>query len=115
MFEKLRVLSASEIKSRTEILLENYVNTVHIEALTAVDMANKEITPAIIAYETFLLDEMKLKKETGAFPAGLENKLLSRIAELSENYANQLEILSLNTEKLDSLDGSLVKPNIAKT
>ena len=114
MFEKLRVLSASEIKSRTEILLENYVNTVHIEALTAVDMANKEITPAIIAYETFLLDEMKLKKETGAFPAGLENKLLSRIAELSEEYANQLELLSLNTEKLDSLEGSLVKAEYCK-
>ena len=97
-----------------EILLENYVNTVHIEALTAVDMANKEITPAIIAYETFLLDEMKLKKETGAFPAGLENKLLSRIAELSEEYANQLELLSLNTEKLDSLDGSLVKAEYCK-
>lgn len=114
MFEKLRVLSASEIKSRTEILLENYVNTVHIESLTAVDMANREITPAIIAYETFLLDEMKLKKETGAFPAGLENKLLSRIAELSEEYANQLELLSLNTEKLDSLDGSLVKAEYCK-
>ncbi len=53
LFEKHKILSESEIRSRTEILLENYANIIHIEALTAIDIARREITPAVIAYQNF--------------------------------------------------------------
>ncbi len=88
LFERHGVLSESEIHSRTEILLENYANIVHIEAVTALDMARKEITPAIIKYEHMLLSEMKLKESSGALSAKLESGVLRRVAELSEKFAD---------------------------
>ena len=87
LFERHGVLSVSEIHSRTEILLENYANIVHIEAVTALDMARKEITPAIIGYERLLLSEIKLKESSGALSAKLESGILRRMAELSECFA----------------------------
>ena len=53
LFTKHNVLSENEIHSRMEILLENYSNIVHIEALTAIDIARKHIIPSIISYQTF--------------------------------------------------------------
>ncbi len=88
LFERHGVLSESEIHSRTEILLENYANIVHIEAVTALDMARKEITPAIIKYEHLLLSEIKLKESSGALSAKLESGVLRRVAELSEKFAD---------------------------
>lgn len=88
LFERHGVLSESEIHSRTEILLENYANIVHIEAVTALDMARKEITPAIIGYERLLLSEIKLKESSGALSAKLESGVLRRVAELSEKFAD---------------------------
>lgn len=86
LFERHKILSEQEIHSRMEILLENYCNIIHIEALTAIDIARKEITPAVIDYQGFLLDELKLKKEYGEIPCGLEESLLKEFAILSENF-----------------------------
>ncbi len=108
-FEHLKVLTASEIKSRTEILLENYYNCVHIEALTAIDMARREITPSFIAYETFLLNEIKLKKEAGAYPSGLETKLLTQLSALAEAYSERLDVLVKETAAIENVVGALEK------
>ena len=50
LFVQHGVFSEVEIRSRYEIQMENYIRTVRIEALTMVDMARKEILPAIIRY-----------------------------------------------------------------
>ena len=42
----------AELRSRCEIMLENYTKTVSIEALTMIDMARKEILPAVEEYTT---------------------------------------------------------------
>ncbi|MBE7086823.1 MAG: glutamine synthetase type III [Clostridiales bacterium] len=99
VFEKHKVLSANEIKSRTEILLENYSNIIHIEALTSIDMARKEIAPSIIAYESFLLNELNAKKQLGLNLSNkLEEKLVIRLANLSEQFDELLEKLVKDTE-----------------
>ncbi|MBE5733748.1 MAG: glutamine synthetase type III [Clostridiales bacterium] len=99
LFEKHSVLSAQEIKSRMEILLENYSNIVHIEALTAIDIARKEITPVVIDYQAFLLNELKLKKEFGKITRSLEEKLLLKLSSLSEKFSVALDKLC------DDVDG----------
>ncbi len=99
LFEKHSVLSAQEIKSRMEILLENYSNIVHIEALTAIDIARKEITPVLIDYQAFLLNELKLKKEFGKITRSLEEKLLLKLSSLSEKFSVALDKLC------DDVDG----------
>lgn len=105
LFAKHNVLSASEIHSRMEIILENYSNIVHIEALTALDMARKQIAPAIIEYESFLCKLIKEKKKIAKssnenckrkqnkevlFCGALEENLLKTISNLSEGFNNYL-------------------------
>ena len=109
LFEKHKVLSKQEINSRTEILLENYSNIVHIEALTAIDMAWKEITPAIIDYQKFLLKELKLKKELNKSASVLESKLIDKLSGLSDDFANALEKLETDVDKYDSTWTNLQK------
>lgn len=113
LFEKHRVLSGSEIRSRMEILLENYSNIVHIETLTAVDMARKEITPSIVKYQTFLLNEYKLKKECD-LPCSLEEKLIKNLAELSEKFAEILDKTIKDEKAYDSSWNNLKKAKYAK-
>ncbi len=50
LFSRHGVMSRIEIDSREEILFENYAKTVNVEALTMIEMASREIIPAVNAY-----------------------------------------------------------------
>ena len=63
MLTSHKVFTEAELKSRCEIMLENYCKTVTIEANTMVDMAKKQIIPAIEAYVYDLAKTVKAKKE----------------------------------------------------
>ena len=54
LFERRKVYSAQELASRREILLANYNKTLHIEAITMVDMMRQDVLPATLA----ALDEL---------------------------------------------------------
>jgi glutamine synthetase len=115
LFEKHRVLSGSEIHSRMEILLENYSNIVHIEALTAIDVARKYIVPAVIGYQAFLLKEIKLKKEVCADCArSLEEGILNKLSALSQKFNDALENLTEETAKYKKGWDNLVKARFCK-
>ena len=62
LFERHRILSREEVESRYEILMENYVKTIRIEALTMLDMAKKNILPAVIGYVKNLAEGAALKQ-----------------------------------------------------
>lgn len=109
VFEKHKVLSKNEINSRTEILLENYSNIIHIEALTALDMARKEITPAVLKYEKFLLKELKMKKELGSFSCELEESVLKELSDLTSKFANLINRFSNNLEKYNKESSNFEK------
>ncbi len=93
LFARHSVLSESEIKSRGEILLENYAKTVHIEALTALDMARMEILPSVIKYQDFLLAELMKKKEFATLSVKAEENLLSRISTHFDSFYCDLTLL----------------------
>ena len=67
LFTSHGVYTTTELEARHEVLLENYVKIVNIEALTMLDMAHKDILPAMSAYSKELadaaLDKMKLSKD----------------------------------------------------
>ena len=48
MFEKFKVFTKAELESRAEIKFESYAKAINIEARTMIDMASKQIIPAII-------------------------------------------------------------------
>ena len=62
MLTSHKIFSEAEIHSRYEITLENYCKTVNIEGQTMVDMARKEIVPAVEAYTEELAKALTAKK-----------------------------------------------------
>ncbi len=114
-FERHNILSGSEIHSRTEILLENYCNIVHIEALTSIDIARKHITPAVIGYQSFLLKELNLKKSCMAtLSCELEEKLLEKLSNLSKEFSYALDKLVTDTKRFNKDATNLVKAKYCK-
>jgi len=79
MFEKHEVFSAVECYSRYEILLEEYIKTIHIEMLTMIEMSRQEIIPACISYANDIAQGIAMKNSIGI---SVPNEL-AKAAELS--------------------------------
>lgn len=125
LFERHKVLSKSEMVSRMNILLENYYNIIHIEALTALDIATKEIAPAIIKYQNFLLKEIsnkadvsdcvgKNKKMRGKLNFALEYRILEKISTLSQKFNDRLIALEKGLNTYSSINTDLEKARHCK-
>jgi glutamine synthetase len=97
VFSRHHVFTETEIRSRYEILLENYCKTLHIEALTMTDMVKKEIIPACIGYENELSQLLYGKKACGGYDCALEEHILGKISNLSACLLKKLDILENTT------------------
>lgn len=95
LFEKYHVLSQAEIEARCEILLENYVKVLNIEALTMLDMSKQEILPACMKYIKFLADTIL---SVTAADASANLCMLRRLLNDLTEQTNQFE---LSIQKLD--------------
>ena len=92
LFAKHHIFTEAEVKSRVEILLENYSTTISIEAATALDMFHKDILPAVAAY-TEDLTKAVLDKKAAGISAGFEAELASKLSDLSaEMYVASLKL-----------------------
>ncbi|MBR3837550.1 MAG: glutamine synthetase III [Clostridia bacterium] len=96
MFEKHKVLSRAEVASRQEVLFENYAKCLRVEALTMIDLVRKDIIPAVLRYQNFLLDQRAAKKD---FSTKVEDSLLKKICALCDKLYDGLEILEAHTEE----------------
>ncbi len=107
LFTKHGVLSETEIRARYEIMLENYIKTINIEALTMIDMVNKDILPAISTYIRDLSESAeKRAKLLPDFKGGFEEERISALAVLERSVyekVENLEELLVNSEISDSL------------
>ena len=65
LFEKFGIFTKAELESRAEILYEQYAKTINIEALTMVDIANKQLVPAVIEYVGMLAETVNATKAAG--------------------------------------------------
>ncbi len=96
-----KVFSEAELKSRCEIMLENYCKTVLIEANTMIDMAKTEIAPAVSAYVLELANTAAAKKAVDAsIPYSYEVELLKKLARLEEQIAVKADELEETVMKL---------------
>ena len=100
-----KVFTKAELESRCEIMLENYCKTVNIEALTMVDMAKKEILPAVEAYAKELSDTCNAK--TAAVP-GLACKydkaLIAKLSTLADEIDTAAAALESASNKYKTID-----------
>ena len=104
MLTSLKIFSEAEIRSRYEICLENYCKTVNIEGLTMVDMARKEILPAVEAYLGNLSGTVAAK--TAAVP-GLackyEKDLISKLSKLADEISDAASSLDTTLIRLKAI------------
>ena len=99
-----KVYTESEIRSRYEILLENYCKVVRIEALTMADMAKKEILPAVESYVSSLVTVAAAKRSLdAAIPGSYEKKLIKRLAALVDTIDCRTDALESEMVKLDMM------------
>lgn len=94
LFTKHHVFSESELYSRYEILMENYCKTIHIEALTMIDMVKKYIIPSVLSYQGEIAEIANSKKQLNPnLKCELEEKLLSNLSRLGNYLYAKLDTL----------------------
>ncbi|MEO2261973.1 glutamine synthetase III [Dorea sp. YH-dor228] len=103
MFEKFKVFTKAELESRAEIKYENYSKAINIEARTMIDMASKQIVPAVIKYTKSLADTVVVVKEAGA-DASVQAELLGEISGLLTETKKALEELIVITDKAAAME-----------
>ena len=102
------VLSAVETKSRYEIMLEHYIKTINIEALTALEMANRSILPAVLRQVKEVASTVAALKAAGSDPTAVSAVL----ADLSEGYTALKEAvtaLGKAAASADAMHGDALK------
>ena len=104
---KHTVMSEAEIRSRYEIMMENYCKTDMIEARTMVRMAKKDILPAIDSYMKELADVITAKQSVSPeLACGHESKKLkklSALADLIDERSDALDAMASETEKVSDI------------
>ena len=87
LFENNNIYSHSELEARHEIMLENYVKKVQIEARVMGDLATNHILPSAVKYQNILLENIRGLKEAG-LPASAYSNQLAIVTKISEHVEN---------------------------
>ena len=96
-----KVFTKAELESRCDIMLENYCKSVTIEALTMVDMARKQILPAVEKYVRELAKTVIAKKEVCAdIVNDYEKDLIAKLSTLSSEIVKKTDALEKAIEEL---------------
>lgn len=100
MLTSLKIFTPAEIRSRYEITLENYCKTVNIEALTMIDMARKEILPAIVGYVKELSETVGAAKAVApSAPLGYGSKTVSKLCALADEIDQKTDALEAAADR----------------
>ena len=109
------VFSEEELKSRCDIMLENYCKTVVIEANTMVDMAKTEIAPAVDSYTMELAKTITAKKAVDdTLPCSYESGLLKKLSKLTDRIAIKTEELENALVELHNAEGIISEANMIR-
>ena len=101
------VFTITELKSRCEIMLDNYCKTVVIEANTMSDMARKDILPAIESYIKELCETAAAKKQFGqGTSCAFETKTVTELSALAEGILRETEELEAEVELLKKAENA---------
>ena len=98
VFEQFHVFTEAELRSRVEIKYENYAKVINIEAKTMIDMASKQIIPAIIKYTKTLADTVVAVKAAGV-DASVQTETLAEVSVLLKEAKEALAALIKVTDE----------------
>ncbi|NLO36440.1 MAG: glutamine synthetase type III [Clostridiaceae bacterium] len=112
LMEKHAVLSRGEMESRAEILYENYIKTLHIEALTMIEMARRQILPAVIAYKGHLAGVIVQVGAAGG-DVSVEQALCGEISSRLTAFSQNLERLDKAVDQAEAVTSSAADKAVA--
>ncbi len=107
LFESHGVFSAAELRSRYEILLQNYVHIIHIEAQTLMDMVSRNILPAVSAFSAKLCDNARVKGDVAGVACGYEKARCRELSRLTDEIYAICSTLGEALHHADSAEDSL--------
>lgn len=102
IFEKHHVLSKAELESRVEIKYENYSKTINIEAKTMIEMAKKQIIPAVMKYQASLAEGVNALRTAGIEEVSVQIEIMNSIAK-------ELVALQAAVKELEKADQEAAK------
>ena len=101
------IFTEAEIFSRCDIMLENYIKTVNIEAVTMVDMARKEIIPAVAKFAADTASAVAVKKSVSKVACKYETSLVSQLSELIDEMDASTTKLEAAISKLKGISDTM--------
>ena len=104
LFERHGVYTEKELRARADVSYELYAKTVNIEALTMIDMAGKDILPAVIRYTRELADAAAQVEALG-IDASVQRELLTRVTVLLKQASAALSDLRVRQAKAAGMTG----------
>ena len=110
LFERFNVFTKAELESRAEIQYESYAKAINIEARTMIDMASKQIIPAIMGYTKTLADTVLAVKAAGA-DTSVQADLLTEVTALLKESKAALDALIRVTEEAAGKEEGEVQAN----
>ena len=106
VFGRFGVFTKAELESRVEIKYENYAKAINIEAKTMIDVAGKQIIPAVISYTKKLADTVNSVTAAGA-RATVQAELLCEVSTLLEETKEALgKLVQLDAEAAQKEEGA---------
>ena len=103
LFARHNVLSETEMRSRYEILLDNYIKKVEVETKTMIKMSRREIIPAAVKYSDTLASGLSAKAAIGIDIAkSADNRLIGRLDKLLDKLLKETEKLENDFKKVGS-------------
>ncbi|GAB6117139.1 glutamine synthetase III [Thermoanaerobacter brockii subsp. lactiethylicus] len=106
LMEKHGVLSKVELESRYEISLENYIKTINIEALTMLDIAKRQILPAVITFATKIAESINSVKATGLnADISAQTELLEEVSTLMSEFKKNISELENAVNEASNMNG----------
>ena len=108
LFEKYKVLSGRELRSRYEIYVEQYAKHINIEARCAIQMVKNQYLPAVIAYTGELAQTVNALKTAGA-DTKVQAALLKDVNELLASATDKLGALEEATAMANNIDNVVKK------
>lgn len=115
MLTSLKVMSEAEIRSRYEITLDNYRKIVNIEAETMVDMARRQILPAVEKFSSKLAQDIAVKKSIAPVVSGIyETTLVTRLSDLVEDIDAAVEDLAAALATFHKIDDVTESANMVR-
>ena len=112
LMEEFGVMTRTEMFSRYEVEMEHYAKIINIEALTMLEMARKQLLPAVNRYMGDLARTITAKRAVSeSLPTRAETSILERLSRDADQMAEAIEHLAAAERTAQTLGDMTAKAN----